>query len=73
MKVWNTIDCIIKKRDLTFPDYESDSLKLKQNFENENYIAHHSKRFNDSVKFHYRIISRELFENNILPLLKVVE
>lgn len=73
MRVWDSIDCVIKKKGLTFPDYGSDSIKLKQNFENRNYIAHHSKRYNDSVNFHYRIISRELFEKNILPLIKNVE
>lgn len=73
MRVWDTIDCVIKKKGITFPDYESDSIKLKHNFDNGNYIAHHSKIFNNSVNFHYRIISRDLFEKNILPLLKDME
>lgn len=69
MEVWVKIDRVIKKKGITFPDYESDSIKLKDNFDKGNYIVHHSKRFNDSTNFHYRIISRELFEKNILPLL----
>lgn len=70
MAAWNIIDQVIKKKDLTFPNYESDRLELENNFKRGDYIAHHSKRFNDSVNFHYRIISRELFEKNILPLIK---
>lgn len=70
MTVWNNIDRVIKKNGLTFQNYDSDRLKLENNFKHGDYIAHHSKRFNDSVNFHYRIISRELFEKNILPLIK---
>ena len=33
------------------------------------YIVHHSQRYNDSVHFHYCIISRDNFHRHILPLI----
>lgn len=69
MKTWNLIDSVITGKGIHFPDEEIDRIELGKQFEEDNYIAHHSRRFNDSVHFHYRIISRENFEKIILPLI----
>ncbi len=71
MKTWNQIDSVIKAKKLHFPDEATDRNELQKQFVEGNYIAHHSHRFNDSVHFHYRIISRDIFESRILPLVKV--
>ncbi|MDE5839613.1 MAG: hypothetical protein K2H49_01705 [Muribaculaceae bacterium] len=71
MKTWNQIDSVIKAKKLHFPDEATDRNELQKQFAEGNYIAHHSRRFNDSVHFHYRIISRDIFESRILPLVKV--
>ena len=70
MKTWNLIDSVIIAKGLHFPDEDIDRKSLADQFTEGNYIAHHSRRFNDSVHFHYRIISRDNFEKNILPLIE---
>ena len=70
MKTWNLIDSVIVAKGLHFPDEDIDRQALAAQFTDGNYIAHHSRRFNDSVHFHYRIISRDNFENIILPLIE---
>lgn len=69
MQIWNEIDNVIKEKNLHFADEDSDRARLSAQFRDGNYVAHHSKRYNDSVNFHYRIISRENFEKNLLPLI----
>ena len=73
MKTWREIDSIIREKGLTFPDEEKDRESLDKQFAEGNYIVHHSKRYNDAVNFHYRIISREKFETEILPLSTISE
>ena len=73
MKTWNQIDSVIKAKELHFPDEETDRRELWDQFAEGNYIVHHSRRFNDSVHFHYRIISRANFETIILPLIEKSE
>ena len=70
MKTWNLIDSVIIAKGLHFPDEDIDRKSLADQFTEGNYIAHHSRRFNDSVHFHYRIISRDNFEKIILPLIE---
>ena len=67
---WKMIDGVIKKMGLIFPDEERDRRELNEQFENGDYVVHHSQRYNDSVHFHYRIVSKENFERRILPLLQ---
>ncbi len=69
MKTWTLIDSVISAKDIHFIDEETDRQALQSQFAEGNYIAHHSRRFNDSVHFHYRIISRENFEKFLLPLI----
>lgn len=73
MRTWSMIDSVITARGITFPDEEADRSALRQQFSEGNFIAHHSRRFNDSVRFHYRIISRSRFEADILPLVEPSE
>lgn len=73
MKTWNLIDSVIVAKGLHFPDEDIDRQALAEQFAEGNFIAHHSLRFNDSVHFHYRIISRDNFEKIILPLIEESE
>ena len=70
MHTWSVIDSVITAKGITFHDEEADRSALGQQFAEGNFIAHHSKRYNDSVHFHYRIISRARFEADILPLIE---
>lgn len=70
MNIWNTIDKEITAMGLTFSNEESDRAELARQFETGNYIVHHSKAYNNSVNFHYRIIARDIFLKTILPYIR---
>lgn len=70
MSTWSEIDSVISVKGIHFQDEAIDREELGKQFAEGNYIAHHSRHFNDSVHFHYRIISRKNFENFILPLIE---
>ena len=69
MKIWETIDGEITKMGWTFENEEQDRKELSEQFSQGNYIVHHSKAYNDNSNFHYRIISKENFNNVILPII----
>lgn len=69
MKIWSEIDKIIVEKGIRFPEEDADREALAKQFAEGDYIVHHSQRFNDSVHFHYRIISDDLMKNVILPYL----
>ncbi len=70
MKTWSLIDSVMSAKGMQFVDEEKDRSELAAQFAEGNYIAHHSRRFNDSVHFHYRIISRDRFDKTIFPLIE---
>lgn len=70
MSIWSEIDSVITAKGIKFPEESADRNALAEQFAKSDYIVHHSKRFNDSVHFHYRIISKDRFETVILPYLK---
>lgn len=69
MKIWSKIDNVITDEGITFPNETADRQDLREQFEKGNFVVHHSQGYNDSVHFHYRIISRDIFEKEIFPLL----
>lgn len=70
IKQWREIDGIIAEMGLSFEDEDADRNKLDRQFLEGNFVVHHSKAFNESNNFHYRIMSKEIFSNDILPLIK---
>ena len=70
MKIWESIDSVIIKTGCTFENEEQDRNELYKQFSQGYYIVHHSKAFDDNSNFHYRIISKEIFNNIILPLIE---
>ena len=70
MRTWSCIDSVIITKGFRFHNEESDREALKKQFAEGDYIVHHSQRYNDSVRFHYRIISTPLFRERLLPLIK---
>lgn len=69
-ETWLNIDNQIKELGWNFENEEQDRKYLKEQFDNNNFVVHHSDAYNQAVNFHYRIISKEIFENIILPYLK---
>lgn len=70
MKTWQEIDSEIRALGWTFENETADRTDLAEQFGRGNYIAHHSRAFNQANNFHYRIISRAIFKSLISPLLK---
>jgi hypothetical protein len=46
-----------------------DRAEIEALIQGGDYVMHHSQRFNDYYQPHYRIIERNIFETEILPLL----
>ena len=68
-KEWNVIDSIIKTMNLSLVNYEQDREMLFSLLEQGKYVVHHSEPFSAEYDPHYRIIVREIFMKEILPLL----
>lgn len=66
---WQMIDSVIKSEGLHFPDEDNDRHMVEERLASGNFAVHHSERFNNAYQLHYRIISRDIFLNEILPLL----
>lgn len=69
MEIWEKVDDTIKEMGIHFENEEEDRKELYEQFSRGNFIAHHSKAFDENVNFHYRIISKDNFNNIILPLI----
>jgi len=66
---WGSIEGIIRSKKLNLPDYEADRLEIEQNLEAGEFMGHHSPAFEAAYAPHYRIISKEIYEQELLPLL----
>ena len=73
MKIWDDIDRELLSMGWTFSNEAQDRADLADQFSKGNYIAHHSRDFNEANNFHYRIISRENFNRTILPILSATQ
>lgn len=67
---WNEIDSEIGNLGLTFPEEAADRAMIAERLASGDFAVHHSQRYNDNYEFHYRIISREIFLAEILPLIQ---
>ncbi|WP_368348708.1 hypothetical protein [Parabacteroides merdae] len=55
--------------ELSLPDYDADCKEIEDRLDRGEYVEHHSKVFEESYSPHYRIISRQIFEKKLRPLL----
>ena len=69
IKEWESIEAIIRAKNLALPGYEADLAEIKQNLEKGVYMGHHSAAYAEAYSPHYRIISKEIYEAELLPLL----
>ena len=68
-KQWNHIDSMIGAMGLQLPDIEQDRALIDSILSAGNVVMHHSRQFSEHYDPHYRIIEREIFEQEILPLI----
>ncbi|MCD8265342.1 MAG: hypothetical protein LUD02_15285 [Tannerellaceae bacterium] len=66
---WEQIEAVIASMDLNLPGYATDKKEIDERLHAGEYVGHHSERFETSYSPRYRIISRHIFETEILPLL----
>lgn len=65
-KEWKKIDGVIKSMNLSIENEDEDRLEIDNLLKNGEFIMHHSNRFNEFYNPHYRIIEKEIFEQEIL-------
>lgn len=67
--VWCEVDSVMTASGITFPDEDAERKALAVQCAEGNFIGRHSEDYNKAMQYHYRIISRPIFEQRILPLL----
>ena len=69
MKTWGEIDNEIQSMGLSFENEAQDRADLAEQFKDGNYVVHHSDAFNEANNFHYRIVSKDIFNRQLRPYL----
>ena len=67
---WEQIESVIDAMELDLPNYDADAMAIKEMLSTGHYAVHHSRLYNQHYAPHYRIIAKDLFEKEILPLLE---
>ena len=67
---WADVERCIRKHFMTIPDADKDLKEIKALMDEGNFIIHHSDKFGQVYNPHYRIIAKDIFESEILPLIK---
>ena len=69
-KKWADVERCIRKYYADIPEAENDLKEIDELVKADNLIIHHSDTFVEIYHPHYRIIAKDIFESEILPLLK---
>ena len=67
---WQQIERIIRGMGLSLPGYDADAAAIADMLAEGHYAVHHSRWYNGHYAPHYRIIAKDIFEAEILPLLR---
>ena len=68
-KEWSMIDSVINTMNLSLTNYSAERENIFSLLEQGQHVMHHSEAFSNEYDPHYRIIGREIFLKEILPLL----
>lgn len=71
IETWNFIDGIIRSDGYVYEDEEADRQRIDEKLLSHDFVVHHSPAYNANYRFRYRIIARDIFLNEILPLISV--
>ncbi len=66
---WAKIDSVIMIMGIELNNAEKDRQEITQLLDDNKFVMHHSRQFNEHYAPHYRIIERKIFEEEILPLI----
>lgn len=61
-KEWSCIEDVIDRMQLNVPGYDADKERLSRMLQSGEYVVHHSDTFLQNYPLHYRIISRDIVE-----------
>lgn len=67
--LWHEMIGHIDQMELNLPNYEQDREFIEQVLVQGKYAISHSPEYRDAYMPHYRIVARDIFERDILPLL----
>lgn len=67
---WALKEKVIASMDLGLPGCAEDAAAIEEMLSSGHYAVHHSKQYNAHYAPHYRIIAKDIFEAEILPLLE---
>ena len=70
VKEWEQIEGIIATMELSLPNYDADAKAIAAMLAEGHYAVHHSNLYNEHYAPHYRIIAKDIFEKEILPLIE---
>lgn len=70
VKEWEQIEGIIATMELSLPNYDADAKAIAAMLVEGHYAVHHSRLYNEHYAPHYRIIAKDIFEKEILPLIE---
>ena len=70
VKEWEQIEGFIAAMDLSLPNYDADAAAIKEMLATGHYAVHHSRLYNEHHAPHYRIIAKDIFEKEIMPLIE---
>jgi hypothetical protein len=62
---WKAIEQIISSMSLSLPNYETDKAEILEQLAQGLYVGHHSQAFGAHYAPHYRIISKDIFDNEL--------
>ena len=67
---WAQIESVIAAMELQLPGYDADAKAIADMLAEGHYAVHHSRVYNEHYAPHYRIIAKDVFEKEILPLIE---
>ena len=67
---WDLIKKCVKEVAPHIEEYKKDDAKITALIKEGKYVVHHSTRYGEAYKPHYRIIRSDIFESAILPLIR---
>lgn len=67
---WDVICGEARRLYPNLPEFSQDSAAIKQILSEGKYASHHSEQYNKAYHPHYRLIERNIFETQLMPLIK---
>ena len=67
--LWRDIESVLKSIMPWNESCQADATQIHAMLSKQQYMCHHSPRFNTTYNFHYRIIRKDIFEQELLPLI----